>query len=62
MKTFIEFCGDNKKELPAYAVEENTKRAAIARWAYPDAAVRAQYPDLYFTPIAADALFKLGKK
>lgn len=60
MKTFIDFCGETKKELPVYAVDEDTKRAGIAHWAYPDAYVRQQYPDLYFTPTAADAVQKMG--
>lgn len=60
MKTFIDFCGETKKELPVYSVDENTKRAGIAHWAYPDAYVRQQYPDLYFTPHAADAVQKMG--
>ncbi len=60
MKTFLDWAGENKKELPLFgAVGENTKRAGIAHWAYPDAYVRQQYPDLYFTPIAADALQKM---
>ena len=62
MKTFVQWAGDEKKELPVYQQEEagSTKRAGIAHWAYPDAYVRQQYPDLYFTPIAADAPFKMG--
>jgi hypothetical protein len=59
MKTFIDWAGENKKELPMYRQDEDTKRAGIAQWAYPDAYVRQQYPDLYFTPHAADALFKM---
>ena len=64
MKTFMQWATEEKKELPLFEpVGENTKRGGIASWAYPDAYVRNQYPDLYFTPIAADALFKLkGKK
>ena len=60
MKTFIDFCGESKKELPVYGVDEDTKRAGIMHWAYPDAYVRQQYPDLYFTPTAADAVQKMG--
>jgi hypothetical protein len=60
MKTFIDFCGESKKELPVYGVDEDTKRAGIMHWAYPDAYVRQQYPDLYFTPSAADAVQKMG--
>jgi hypothetical protein len=60
MKTFLNWAGENKKELPLFGgVDENTKRAGIAHWAYPDAYVRQQYPDLYFVPHAADALFKM---
>lgn len=62
MKTFVQWAGETKKELPVYQQEENTKRSGIAHWAYPDAYVRGQYPSNYFTPIAADALVKLGKK
>jgi hypothetical protein len=61
MKTFTQWAENNKLELPA--VSEDTKRGGIASWAYPDAYVRGQYPDLYFTPTAADAGVKLkGKK
>lgn len=61
MKTFIQWAGEVKKELPLYTQDENTKRAGIAYWAYPDAYVRQQYPDGYFMPIAADAMQKMGK-
>jgi hypothetical protein len=57
MKTFLGWAGENKKELPLFG--EDTKRAGIAHWMYPDAYVRSQYPDLYFVPSAADALFKM---
>lgn len=60
MKTFIEFCGATKKELPLYKTDEATRRAGIAHWAYPDSYVRSHYPDLYFTPTAADAVQKMG--
>jgi hypothetical protein len=64
MKSFIDYCSTNKKELPVFVIDEKTKRGGIATWAYPDAYVRTQYPDSYFLPIAADAMFKLkgGKK
>lgn len=39
-------------------MHENTKRSGI-RGAYPDGYIRSQYPDLYFTPIAADAPVQL---
>jgi hypothetical protein len=62
MKTFMSWAEENKKELPLFhPIGENTKRAGIAHWAYPDAYVRQQYPDLYFTPHAADAIQKMGK-
>lgn len=61
MKKFIQWAGETKKELPVYQQDENTKRAGIARWAYPEAYVKSQYPDGYFMPIAADALQKMGK-
>ena len=67
MKSFFQYCVDNKIELPVGeaeagdAVDENTKRAGIMKWAYPDAYVRSQYPDLNFAPIAADHAQKLGK-
>ncbi len=61
MKTFIQWAEKVKKELPLYMQDENTKRAGIAHWAYPDAYARSQYPAGYFMPIAADALQKLGK-
>lgn len=60
MKTFIDWAGENKKELPVFAQNEATKRAGIAYWAYPDGYIRSHYPDGYFTPSAADAVFKMG--
>ena len=60
MNTFVKWAEKTKKELPVYRQEEATRRAGIAYWAYPDAYVRSQYPDAWFTPYAADALFKLG--
>jgi hypothetical protein len=59
MKNFIDWATETKKELPVFILDEKTKRGGIATWAYPDAYVRNQYPDSYFLPIAADALFKL---
>ena len=58
MKTFFQWAEEKKLELPTLG--ENTKRAGIAHWAYPDAYVRSQYPDQYFMPHAADARFKMG--
>jgi hypothetical protein len=60
MKTFIQWAKANNHELPDVP-EHAAKRGGIAHWAYPDAYVRSQYPDLYFTPIAADAAWKMGK-
>ena len=61
MKTFLNWAGENKKELPLFSpIGEDTKRAGIAHWMYPDAYVRSQYPDLYFIPSAADAIQKMG--
>ena len=63
MKTFIQWAEKAQKELPLFEpIGENTKRAGIARWAYPDAYTRSQYPDAYFMPIAADAMQKMGVK
>lgn len=39
---------------------EKTKRGGIAHWAYPQGYARAHYPASYFTPVAADAIQKLG--
>ncbi len=62
MKTFTKWAESNKLELPPVS-ENATKRAGIATWAYPDAYVRAQYPNLYYAPIAADHAQKLkGRK
>lgn len=60
MKTFIQWAEGVKKELPLYKTDENTKKIGIAHWAYPDAYVRSQYPDLYFTPVTPDAIQKMG--
>ena len=60
MKTFIQWAGDTQKELPVYQKDESTKRAGIAHWAYPDGYIRSHYSDLYFTPSAAEAIFKMA--
>jgi hypothetical protein len=62
MKTFIQWAEEKKLDLPPLG--ENTKRAGIAHWAYPSAyAGRGYaYPDGYFMPHAADAMFKMSKK
>ena len=57
MKSFTQWAEAQKLELP---LVEKTARGGIATWAYPDAYKRGQYTDNYFTPIAADALVKLG--
>lgn len=62
MKKFIGWAEENKKELPVFVLDEKTKRAGIAAWAYPEGYVSSQYPDGYFMPIAADALFKMNSK
>jgi hypothetical protein len=43
-------------------LSEKTTRAGIMSWAYPDGYVRSHYPNNYFTPAAADAIQKMGKK
>lgn len=59
MKTFLQWADNRKIELPEVNLKaENTKRSGI-RGAYPDGYIRSQYPDLYFTPIAADAPVQL---
>jgi|694.fasta_scaffold132353_3 hypothetical protein len=58
MKTFTSWATENNLKIPA--VTESIKRGGLAPYAYPDAYVRGQYPSNYFTPIAADAPFKLG--
>ena len=60
MKTFIQWAEDVKKELPLYKADESAKKIGIAHWAYPDAYVRSQYPDLYFMPVTPDAMHKMG--
>ena len=55
----MQWAEENKLELPAVS-ESSTRRAGIAHWAYPDAYIRQQYPDLYFMPTAADARWKMG--
>ena len=41
---------------------EKTTRSGIMNWAYPDGYIRSHYSAGYFTPIAADALQKMGSK
>lgn len=62
MKTFVQWAEENKAELPVYRQDErsSSRRSGIAWWAYPNGYMRSHYPDLYFTPYAADALFKLA--
>ena len=62
MKTFVQWAGDNKCELPVYSTDEgggSTARGGIAYWAYPDGYIRSHYPDAYFMSRAADALWKM---
>lgn len=59
MKTFVGWASENKLELPP-VVEGATKRQGIAHWMYPDGYIRSHYPDLYFTPSAADAILKMA--
>jgi hypothetical protein len=61
MKSFKQWAESKKLDLPLVEAGA-TKRGGIAHWAYPDAYVRQQYPGGYFTPIAADALWKMGPK
>jgi len=50
MKTFLQ-----------WLITEKTARAGFAYWMYPDLYIRSHYPDGWFMPRAADALFKMGK-
>lgn len=59
MKNFSDWAASNNLELPLF---EKTARAGIMSWAYPDGYVRSHYPAGYFTPIAADAIQKMGDK
>ena len=59
MINFVEWAARNKLELPLL---EKTTRAGIMNWAYPDGYIRSHYPASYFTPIAADAIQKMGNK
>jgi hypothetical protein len=59
MKSFRQWAENLDLEVP---LVEKQLRAGIASWAYPDAYARQQYPAGYFTPIAADALQKMGAK
>jgi hypothetical protein len=59
MNTFIEWAAENKLELPAMS-ESSIKRQGIAHWMYPDGYIRSHYPDLYFTPGAADSIYKMA--
>lgn len=59
MKTFLQWADNRGLKLPEVDLKaENTKRSGI-RGNYPDGYIRNQYPDLYFTPIAADAPVQL---
>lgn len=50
------------KWLEKKVISEKTTRSGIMNWAYPDAYMRSHYPALYFTPVAADAIQKMGDK
>jgi hypothetical protein len=60
MKTFLNWAKERNLEIPTpeKVTTENTKRSGV-RGAYPDAYIRAQYPDGYFPPVAADAPVQL---
>ena len=45
-----------------WLLSEKTTRAGTMHWAYPDGYIRSHYPAGYFTPIAADAIQKMGPK
>jgi hypothetical protein len=51
MKTFLQWAKDNGRSIN---FSEKTIRTGI-HGAYPSAYIRAQYPDLYFTPGLASA-------
>ena len=70
MKTFFQWAEENDCELPLIqdveerpSIEEKTKRGGISN-NYPDAYAgkKYAYPDLYFTPISANAPGKLAGK
>ena len=64
MKTFLQWADERGHELPEVAMMKESgsaKRAGI-RGAYPEGYIRSQYPDLYFTPTAADAPVQLANK
>lgn len=56
MLDFIEWCKENKIELPE--LNENQTRSGV-RPQYPDAYARGQYPDGYFAPTSATAFLDL---
>lgn len=60
MKTFIQWAGDEKRELPVYRQDENTKRSGLAYWMQPDGSIRSHYPDLYFTASNSSAIFQMA--
>jgi hypothetical protein len=59
MRTFLQWAEEGKLDLPL--LTEKTARSGIAYWMYPDLYVRSHYPDGWFMPRSADALFKMGK-
>lgn len=64
MKTFLQWADNRGYELPEVAAirESGSAKRAGIRGAYPEGYVRSQYPDLYFTPGAADAPVQLKNK
>lgn len=66
MKTFIQWAGEEKKELPVYGdgKNENSKRSALATWMAPPQSGRGNYHPSYFLPSNADGIQKMqiGKK
>ena len=60
MNSFLNWAGRNAKELPLFEPVRRKHQACseLSQWAYPDAYVRQQYPDLYFV-LRRDALFKM---
>jgi len=70
IKDFIDFCGDDKFELPVPldSVEvadgkvttvkaENRARTGAKEGLYPPSYFGGQYPDLWKIPVAADAVY-----
>lgn len=63
MRSFVQWAGEMRLELPVYRQNEgggSAVRNGIAHWAYPDGYVRSHYPDGYFMSRAPDALWKMS--